>query len=419
MGAAEYILSPASGKLECELKISGSKSISNRLLIIRALAGKDFPIKNISPSKDTFLLREALRMINTCSGSRIGMIVDTQDAGTMMRFLTAYLACTEGTWLLTGSPRMQERPVQELVENLWKLGAEIRYTGKLGFPPLVISGRKLQSSPVEFSGKVSSQYISALMMIAPLIQGGLDIRFREKPVSFSYLRMTAAIMKEFGVICNVTEKHVAIPEGVYHPVPVEVEPDWSSAAFWYEMAAIHGEASINLPGFRQESVQGDSVGVEIFRKLGVETEFNEQGIRLYNSGKVERSIEYDFSACPDLVPAVLAGCSAMEVTARLTGVSHLRFKESDRLEALKAELGKTGAAITLGEDYITLQPGKRKGTGLLNFKTYGDHRLVMSLAPLAMKYGTISLEDPGAVDKSYPDFWKHIQQPGGLTVDKK
>ncbi|MEJ2595884.1 MAG: 3-phosphoshikimate 1-carboxyvinyltransferase [bacterium] len=413
-----YRLKALPGRLEGSFHIRGSKSISNRLLIMQALAGVKATLKNLSTAKDTRRLSESLKMISDCSGSRIPLVVNADDAGTVMRFLTAYLAVREGLWLLTGNERMQERPVGELVKALQMLGADIDYTFQHGFPPLKIEGTSLHSAELEMDPSVSSQFVSALMMIAPRIPGGLVLHFSQKPVSFPYLKMTASLMKLYGVSCSLATNSITIPEGIYKPVPVGIEPDWSSAAFWYEMAAIHGDASIFLKGFEKESLQGDRVIADLFLRLGVETRFTDEGIRLLSTGSHADRLDHDFSDYPDLVPAVLATCAALGMKARLSGIAHLRFKESDRLAALQHELSKTGVSVQIDKDQLILEPGGKPAKGILEFETYKDHRMVMSLAPLAFQYNEVLLRDPLTVNKSYPEFWLHIQQTGRLAVDK-
>ncbi len=419
MSGLIYRLKALPGRLEGSFHINGSKSISNRLLILQALAGSKASLKNLSTAKDTERLRESMKMIADCSGSRIPLVVDAADAGTVMRFLVAYLSASEGMWLLTGNERMQRRPIRELVGALLKLGAKINYTSEDGFPPLKIEGTSLHSAELEMDPSVSSQFVSALMMIAPRIPGGLVLHFSKEPVSFPYIEMTASLMKRYGVCAKMTKQSITIPEGNYKPIPVNIEPDWSSAAFWYEMAAIHGDASLFLKGFEKESIQGDRVIADIFLQLGVDTQFTNDGIHLLTTGKHTESFDYDFSDHPDLVPAVLATCAALGMKARLSGIAHLRFKESDRLDALQRELRKTGASVRIDQDKLILEPNEKAVEGLLEFDTYNDHRMVMSLAPLAFRYNEVLLHDPLTVNKSYPDFWRHVQQTGRLAVDKK
>lgn len=418
MSELQYKLQYHPGKLKGIISIDGSKSISNRLLILRSLAESQVVFKNLSKCDDTQRLKKALKMISVCASSRIPMVVDAGNAGTVMRFLTAFLAIKEGKWLLTGIDRMQKRPIKGLVGALEGMGGDIRYTGKNGFPPLFIEGSNLQGRSVAMDASVSSQFVSALMMISPLISNGLTILFKRKPVSFSYIRMTAGLMEEFGILCELSEDKVIIPEGEYKPKNMMVEPDWSSASYWYQMTAIHGDAELFLAGFQKNSIQGDRVVADIFKSFGVETKFEPDGIRISTTGKVSDNIEYNFENCPDLVPAVLASCAALNVKASVSGVDHLQFKESDRIQVLKKELEKVGATFDLAPSQIKMLPDTGKIKSELVFDTHNDHRIAMCLAPLVLKYKEVIINDPKVVEKSYLDFWKDIRRTGIVTVDK-
>jgi len=400
-------------------RLSGSKSISNRLLIMAFLAGKNIHFENLATADDTRLLSRSLKQIRICGSSQIPMIIDARNAGTFFRFLTAVLVTQKGLWHLTGSQRMTERPVGHLVDALRELGADIRYCNKEGFPPLNIRGCRLKNGKVNIDASVSSQFISALMLIGPCMRSGLQIRLLGKKVSFPYVEMTRRLMREFGIKCRINDNMITVPNGFYEPREMYVEPDWSSASYWYQMAALSDDAEIALPGFKKESVQGDSVCSGIFDRLGVQTEFRRNGIILRKKEKAEGEISLDLSGSPDLVPAVMATCAAKNVKVTITGVEHLRYKESDRIESLSRELAKTGARVEASGGTVKMIPGgdiPRKA-GIV-FETYGDHRLAMALAPLVLKLGRVSVKDPKVVEKSYPGYWEDIQRIGLCSVEK-
>ncbi|NOX87117.1 MAG: 3-phosphoshikimate 1-carboxyvinyltransferase [Chlorobi bacterium] len=399
--------------------ISGSKSISNRLLIMAFLAGKNVHFKNLSVADDTRLLARSLKQIRICGSSQIPMIIDARNAGTFFRFLTAVLVTQKGLWHLTGSQRMTERPVGHLVDALRELGADIRYCSKEGYPPVNIRGCKLKKGEVDIDASVSSQFISALMLIGPCMSGGLQISLHGKKVSFPYVEMTRRLMNEFGIECRSSAHEITVPYGFYEPREMYVEPDWSSASYWYQMVALSDEAEIALPGFKKESVQGDRVCAGIFDKLGVETEYRRNGIILRKKENTEGELSLDLSGSPDLVPAVMVTCAAKKIPATFKGVGHLRFKESDRIESLSRELAKMGAKVTATGGTVRMTPGNElPGTGKIVFETYKDHRLAMALAPLVLELGQLTIEDPDVVEKSYPAFWKDIRNIGLCTVEK-
>ena len=396
---------------EGTLNIPGSKSISNRLLIMKALEQSPVHFPGLSDADDTVRLRQSLKMIKTCKRSGIPMVVDTGHAGTVMRFLTAFLAQYPGKWLLTGSERMQQRPIGGLVDILKQMGAETEYTKKEGNPPLLITGKRLSGGEYEPEASISSQFITALMLIAPRLKTALTLHFKEEPVSFSYIGMTAKLMERTGADIEVTPKKITIKPSAYKLKQIAVEPDWSSAAFWYELVAVAGNIKITLPGLTVDSIQGDRALADVFTYLGVTTDEDEQGITLYKNGKTKKTLDYNYSNCPDIVPAVMATCSALGVRAVFRGIEHLRYKESDRIEKMQQELGKTGTEIVAEGDTYKLIPGKNPQKPL-TFETHNDHRLAMSLAPLAAAYKEVTVSDPGVVVKSYPGYWKELEKTG-------
>ncbi len=380
---------------------------------MRILADSQLRFGKLSNSDDTGLLKYYLKLIDTCASSAIPMVVDTANAGTVFRFLLAYLAVKDGTWLLTGSERMKERPIEGLVSALDDLGAEITYSGKNNFPPLRIIGSDIEGGSVDVDASASSQFVSALMLIAPYLEKGLQIQLVKKPVSFSYIEMTQKLMQEFGAEVEVKKNKVEIKRGEYRIKPFQIEPDWSSASCWYEMAALSENADIFLTGLSEESVQGDRIVAEIFEQLGVSTLFEENGVRLRSTQDFASSFSYDFSSCPDLVLSVLSVCAGSRTAAVLKGVSHLKFKESDRIAAIQTEILKTGTVLKRKANSVELIPSEEnfKKTDCV-FNTHNDHRIAMALAPLVLKLSSVKMNNPEVVNKSYPLFWEDMAKLG-------
>ncbi|MBE0650235.1 MAG: 3-phosphoshikimate 1-carboxyvinyltransferase [Bacteroidales bacterium] len=413
-----YKVLKKSENLKSEIVLPASKSISNRLLVMRALEKALVHFDNLSESDDTYMMRLYLSFITTCSDSKIPMVIDAHNAGTVFRFLTAYLAQKPGKWLVTGSERMRQRPVADLVDALRSLGAEINYTEKEGYPPLMIFGKKFSGEEVEINASSSSQFVSAMMMIAPHFSNGLKIKLTGKAVSTSYIDMTMRLMKDFLVEVERKDNEIHVHHGHYFVRKLTVESDWSSAAFWYQMVAFLPNAQITLPGLQDNSTQGDRFLVEVFEKLGVKTEFTETGVVLTRSGKVSPEISFDFSDAPDIVPSVMTACAVLGVKGFFTGIEHLRIKESDRIASMQNELGKIGAQIVKKGNGYELIPGKRTGEPLV-FDTYGDHRIAMCLAPLALLYDEVKIEDPDVVVKSYPNYWNDLESTGCFKLVKE
>jgi 3-phosphoshikimate 1-carboxyvinyltransferase len=399
--------------------LPASKSISNRLLVMRALARSKVLFDNLSEAEDTYMMRLYLSFINSCAGSSIPLTLDTHNAGTVFRFLLAYLSRQEGRWLLTGEERMRRRPVGALVDALRSLGADIKYSEKENFPPLIIQGKELNGGEVFLNASSSSQYVSALMLIAPYLPGGLTIKLASKPVSSAYIDMTASLMRDFGAEVSMSDKKIQVKEGAYRVEKVRVESDWSAAAFWYQMVAFQPDAEAFLPGLTEDSVQGDKFLIDVFDKLGVASQFVEGGLALRHTGKVSTSVDFDFTHAPDIVPSVMVACAGLGVEGRFRGIEHLRIKESDRISSMQKELGKVGTQIVNEDGAYRLIPGKNplKGESPV-FESHGDHRMAMSLAPLAMKCGEVSVRNPEVVRKSYPDFWDELEKTGIFSLEK-
>jgi len=327
-------------KLTGTFGLPASKSVSNRLLIMRALERSKVLFDDLSEAEDTYMMRLYLSFINTCAGSDIPLSLDTHNAGTVFRFLLAYLARQDGKWLLTGGERMRQRPIGALVDALRSLGADIKYTEKEGFPPLLIHGKNLNGGEVELNASSSSQYVSALMLIAPYLSGGLTIRLKTKPVSSTYIDMTTALMQNFGAQVSMSQREIRVEQGSYRVNKVRVERDWSAAAFWYEMVAFNAGSSVHLPGLSENSVQGDRFLTTVFARLGVDSDFTEDGLVLRHSGKLAKTIDFDFTNAPDIVPSVMVACAGLGVEAHFSGIEHLRIKESDRILSMQQELEK-------------------------------------------------------------------------------
>ncbi|MCG3166714.1 MAG: 3-phosphoshikimate 1-carboxyvinyltransferase [Bacteroidia bacterium] len=400
-------ISAPQGAIRATIHLPASKSLSNRALIIRALSGKDFEpdsyrVENLSEAEDTKILLSAIQSSDK--------IIDVGAAGTAMRFLTAYFAISEGEKILTGTERMKQRPIAPLVEALKVLGADIEYLENTGFPPIGIKGKRLTENEVEVDGSISSQFLSALLMIAPALENGLIITVKGNLVSKPYAKMTIALMKHFGVSVLWKDNRIEIPHQNYIPQPYTVEADWSAAAFWYSVVALSKDAEINLPGLQKNSLQGDSVLPELMKQFGVETEFSNQGIILKKSKiKSQKSkIEIDFVNFPDLVQSLTVVAAALDFEVQFSGIENLKLKETDRIAALQTELKKFGKEFVKEKTYYTLK-GKFKKTEQI-IESYDDHRMVMAFAPLAFVCGNIGIENPETVKKSYPEFWEDLQK---------
>lgn len=404
----KVIYSPKSA-LQGKIFLPSSKSISNRMLILNALAGSEGELLNISCSDDSLVLNNALEHTEN--------LKDIGHAGTAMRFLTAYLSLRPGgPYTLTGSTRMKQRPIAPLVEALRSLGAGIKYLEDEGFPPLEIDGSLREGGQVGIDAGVSSQYISALMMIAPLLEGGLEIRLEGRAVSETYTRMTAELMKQCGAEVDLEGELIRIPQGSYRVGSFEVESDWSAASYWFQAAALQPGSELVLRGLKAESLQGDAILMDLFSGFGIESRPGEQGIRVSSlEGKVNRELfTYDFTRCPDLVQTLAVTCCALERPFRFSGCSTLRVKETDRITALQKELGKLGYVLEADPAGEVLQwTGERcKGVDEPLIETYHDHRMAMAFAPMAIVRGRIAIEDPAVVTKSYPSYWEDLELVG-------
>lgn len=386
--------------------LPASKSISNRALIINALAGNLSDLRNLSDANDTRLMLELVNSDNK--------IVDVEDAGTTMRFLTAYFTVLGKNKILTGTHRMKERPIGLLVNALRTLGGEVNYLEKDGFPPIEIVGFSGQkTNGLSIRGDVSSQYISALMMIAPALPQGLTLTLEGKVGSRPYIEMTASIMKHFGASCQLLADKVIIPHQRYAPAPFTVESDWSAASYWFAFAALASEADIYLPKLSLQSLQGDSIILRIMESLGVRAAMKNDLLHLTKSDAATE-IRFDFTHCPDLAQTVAVVCAAKGIKGFFTGLESLRIKETDRIAALQNELAKIGAELIEDDtEHWRLIPS----TGMpahAFFSTYKDHRMAMAFAPLCTLM-TVNIEEPEVTRKSYPNYWNDLRATGVKT----
>jgi 3-phosphoshikimate 1-carboxyvinyltransferase len=387
--------------------LPSSKSISNRAIILNALAGNSSQLINLSKANDTCVMKKLID-----SGSEI---LDVEDAGTTMRFLTAYCAITGKNKILTGTPRMKQRPIGLLVEALRKLGAEIAYREQDGFPPVQTKGfSKQKTAAISIRGDVSSQYISALMMIGPILPLGLHLKFEGKVTSVPYIEMTASLMKRFGVTCQCDEKEIIIPNQPYTPAEIVIEPDWSAASYWFAFAALAQQGEVILPDMALRSIQGDRVIMDIMEPLGVKAEPRGNSLLLVKK-EHQQMLTWNFTNCPDLAQTVAVVCAAKGIRATFTGLESLRIKETDRIQALRQELSKIGADFVEENGSWILIPAENPVLHPTTFNTYLDHRMAMAFAPLAA-HMDITIENPKVVDKSYPAFWEDVRALGFVAT---
>ncbi|MEI8048359.1 MAG: 3-phosphoshikimate 1-carboxyvinyltransferase [Bacteroidota bacterium] len=413
--------------IDCQLTLPLSKSIVNRLLVINHIAGNSCPVELISDASDTRTMQLLLREISNKSGKYSTTTeINVGNAGTVMRFLTALLSVTPGKWHITGTERMQQRPIQPLTDALQHLGADLTFGKNSGFPPVNISGNpQLDGGKVQLDAGISSQFISALMMLGPILKGGLTIELIGDIISGSYIRMTQNLMKKCGAGVSFDENRVVIEQRNYRNINFTqlLEPDWSAAAFWYEVAALAPEAKILLKGLREQSVQGDSVLPQIYESLGVNSVFTGEGLLITKSGQpITGEFNYDFTECPDLAQAVIVTCAALGIKGRFSGLKTLRVKETDRIAAIKNELTKLGYHVDIVENRIVTFgkiPQNKDNTPPVVINCYDDHRMAMSFAPLALLHENICLDEPDVVRKSYPDFWKDLEKAGLLLGNGK
>lgn len=394
--------------IHADVALPPSKSISNRALIISALAGGNVHPDHLSDCDDTKVMVQALEDGRTT--------VDVRGGGTSMRFLTAYFAATEGEHVLTGTDRMCHRPIGPLVDALRYLGADITYLGEEGYPPLLIRGRRLSGGRLEIAGDVSSQYISALLMIAPTLDGGLELRMTGELVSRPYIDLTLWVMREYGADVDWTDTDtITVAQKPYTPHPYAVESDWSAAAFWYEILALTDdmESSVTLRGLSDGSKQGDSVSRYLFSLLGVKTHFAADGtVVLRKQPCLLSRMEYDFVGAPDLAQPLVVTCALRGIPFRFTGLASLHIKETDRMEALRSELHKLGFVVQEEDDALVWNGSQCEPPSEIAVDTFDDHRMAMSFAPAAIMYPGLRICEPRVVSKSYPRYWEDLCKAG-------
>ncbi|MCI7781522.1 MAG: 3-phosphoshikimate 1-carboxyvinyltransferase [Parabacteroides sp.] len=400
------LITAPEGTWRATVKLPSSKSISNRALILNALSASPYAVDNLSDCDDTNLMVRALQTE--------GCDFNVGAAGTTMRFLTAFLANRPGEWTITGTERMKNRPIKVLVEALNALGAHITYLEKAGFPPLRIAGSALPGGEIALPGNVSSQYISAILMVAPLMEQGVTLHLEGEIVSRPYIHITLQLMKQFGVSATWEDHTIRVLPQSYAPIRFLVESDWSAASYWYEMMALSPTAEIELLGLFRNSLQGDAAGAKLFERLGVETQFTDRGVRLRHTGSCCRELTYDFVNEPDLAQTFVVTCALRGVPFRFTGLQSLKIKETDRIAALQTELRKLGYVVRDEQDSILSWDGERcEPEAHPVIATYEDHRMALSFAPAALvRPEGIEIAHPEVVSKSYPHYWADLRAAG-------
>jgi len=390
--------------------LNSSKSESNRLLIIKALSEKEITIKNLSKANDSVLLKNLLESENL-------VVWDAQDAGTSFRFLTSFLAIKKEHVVLSGTERMKQRPVKVLVDALNKIGAEILYLENEGFPPIYVKGKINQvKNKLDIPGDISSQYISSLLLIAPLLEKGIEINIEEPFYSRPYVNMTLNLMNFFGIKSAVKGNKISIKNQEFSSGSYIVESDWSAASYWYSILSISDNINnLTLQGLKKKSNQGDSVISELMKSFGVNTQYKEDGIVLTKIKLDTEEIELDFRDCPDLAQTILVVAAYHKIKLKVSGVESLKIKETDRLVAMKNELKKIGCDFYEEGNYWILEKRRREIDDELSIDTYKDHRMAMAFAPLASKKSII-INDPDVVVKSYPTYWEDLKKVGFIIT---
>ncbi|MEI6851637.1 MAG: 3-phosphoshikimate 1-carboxyvinyltransferase [Bacteroidota bacterium] len=395
--------------IKTSVDLPASKSISNRLLLIKALCKESFTIDNLSLSDDTLILQRCIENLTEEE------VFDVGDAGTAFRFLTALFAITPGKRTLTGSKRMLKRPVGDLVKALNKLGADISYAAKNNHPPLIINGAILSGSKTTIRAGISSQFISALLLIAPQLPQGLQLKLLGDIASKPYISMTLKMMEHFGVSSLWKWKTIEVAKQAFQPRNFVVEADWSAAAFWYQMVAFSKVAEVELKGLSRNSLQGDAIVADIYDKLGVKTSYLDDSVLLSRKESQSMVITHDFFLTPDLFPPVMATCAGLKIPFRFTGLQNLVIKESDRVSAMISELAKFGYYFNYDKQESSLVYDGNKGSfddAEVVCDSHNDHRIAMSLAPMAMIHCRVNLNDSECVSKSYPSYFDDLKKAG-------
>lgn len=406
------LLEAPSRSVNCTIALSGSKSIGNRLLILQKSIHLNTTLLNPPQAEDFTLLQQALNQITEGGSASLNV----KHAGTALRFLTALLAATPGNWTIGGSEHLNARPVADLVDALRAAGANICYLGQHGYPPLQIQGKRQLADTVKIKPQTSSQFVSAVLLTAPSLSNGLNVLLEGTPSSAPYIAMTLGVLKHFGVELVADNSSIKIQPYIEKTQPKEfvIEPDWSSASYWYSICALSPGSSVLLQHLSPKSLQGDSVVKDIYARLGVSSTFVENGLLIKNTGKVAETFSWDFSACPDIAQTVAVTCLGLGLPATLNGLHTLPYKETNRIEALKNELIKFGAQVETGAAYLQLLPAQNAlgNHQTVCIKTYHDHRMAMSFAPLALLSKNLYIDDETVVNKSYPAFWADLKTAG-------
>lgn len=402
------ISKPNSEKITGIIQLVSSKSESNRALIIQAICDEVITIKNLSTSDDTNTLK---LLLNRYKNSKV---LDAHHAGTTYRFLTAFLSCQVGEWTLTGSDRMKERPIKILVETLRNNGANINYLEKDGYPPLLIKGSNLDLSNIQIDGSISSQYISALLLLGPSMSKATKFSFTDKVISKPYINMTLAIMNYFGAKTKWENGSILIEKNPYKTNSLSIESDWSAASYWYQIVSLNNDSSVEIEGLKKQSFQGDSEVANIFNQLGVETIYKENSISISNSNSAPlNKIELNLNNTPDLAQTIICTCAGLGIEATISGLETLVIKETNRLKALKNELLKFSVDLKIIENHtLYLKSGQTITNPTTSIETYNDHRMAMALAPLSLVVGSFRINNPEVVSKSYPNYWKDLELVG-------
>ena len=388
------------------ITLNSSKSESNRLLIIQALSKEIININNLSNANDTIILKN---LLNKNSNS----IWNIEDAGTTMRFLTSFLSLKKNEVKITGSKRMEKRPIAILVNALNEIGAKIKYLKKEGYPPIYIKNKISQKiNSIQIKGNISSQYISSLLLIAPILKNGIKIKIVEPFYSKPYVEMTLSLMKNFGIKYKWNKNKIKITNQKYLSGSYKIEPDWSAASYWYSIVSINDHIrSLKLIGLRKNSFQGDKIIADIMKNIGVYTRFESDGILLIKNSNLESTKEINFKNCPDLAQTILVIAAVKKIKLKLKGLESLKIKETDRLIAMKKELKKIGCNFYEANDEWILEKRNNKLPKKLIINTYKDHRVAMSFASLSSKLELV-IRDPEVVNKSYPNFWNDLESIG-------
>lgn len=428
MPHTSLILSKPGTETSCTIQLTGSKSESNRALILHALSKGRVVVNNLSSADDTVILNGILRALennedNAAFGSGSLSRVDGEltanigPAGTAMRFLTAYLSVTGTAAVLTGTERMKQRPIGILTDALRQLGAEIQYAGIEGFPPIRFSTNFQQATnKVSIRGNVSSQYITALLLVAPFLEKGLELHIEGELTSRPYVEMTLAMMEEAGISYNWEGAVISIHSQDFKDSQITIEPDWSAASYWYAIAALSKDARIILPYLKPRSLQGDSRITKIMEHFGVSSTFTEAGLEIVRTGNTPHGTFFDLKDCPDLAQTVIVVSAALGHNATFTGLETLKIKETDRIKALQNELSKIGVVLKEDGEQYHLDCSNLHFPEHISIETYEDHRMAMAFAPLALKIQHLEIEEPGVVVKSYPSFWDDLQK-AGFTIN--